>query len=98
MISYDQIIGTVNDCAEKLHNVGDSRSLNELRQKYKEAIDKAEDEGEYLKIAAHLDDLIWVNEFYESYSNKTKTEIEFELDQNYFEKYVEYVKQALARL
>lgn len=92
MISYDQIIRTVNDCAEKLHNIEDSWSLNELRQKYKEAKDK--NAGECLRI----DDLIWVKEFYERYSNKTKTEIEFESDQNYFEKYVKYVKQALERL
>lgn len=90
MTSYSQIINTLNDCIEKLRNIKDVKQLKELREDYKIVKDETE--------LSKIDDIIWVTEFYERYSNKTKTEIEFELTQKYFEKYFKYVRQALERL
>ena len=90
MISYNDVIQTVNDCAAKLAEIGDFREQKELRKTYKEVQSEAE--------RAKTDDIIWIREFYEQYINKTQTEIEFEIDQSYFEKYIGYVRNALSRL
>ena len=90
MVSYKDVMQTVNDCASKLAEIGDFRELKELRKTYKEVQSESE--------RAKTDDIIWIREFYEQYINKTQTEIEFEISQDYFEKYIGYVKDALSRL
>lgn len=90
MVSYKDVMQTVNDCASKLAEIGNDKKLKELQIAYKEIQNEEE--------RARLGYIICIKEFCEQYMNATSEKIKFEMGQNCFEKNFGYVKDALSRL
>lgn len=90
MIGYSDLEQLYNDCVRWVNAFGNQCNLTELYKAYKEAENEME--------KSIIDDLIWIKEFIECFSKKTKTQIEFEIEQPCFEKYISILKNRLEHL
>ena len=90
MSSYDEVMQTVKECADKLHKIGNNQKLSDLYKSYKDAKNETD--------RAKLGDIYTVKDFYEKFAKESEDIIKFEINQSGFNNYVEFVKKSMSRL
>ena len=90
MSSYEEVMQTVRECADKLHKIGNNQKLSDLHKSYKDAENETD--------RAKMGDIYTVREFYEKFTKESENIIKFEINQSGFNNYIEFVKKSMSRL